>query len=74
VSSSISSESFHKLILRESRLLLTRALGAGWADNSDPNCTRNDTKYGSDPDCFSKVVNEAKSWAADAGLPFLLTE
>ena len=58
------------------RLLLTRAprAHAGWADNSDPNCTRNDTKYGNDPDCFSKVVNEAKSWAADAGLPFLLTE
>ena len=42
--------------------------------NSDPNCTRNDSKYGQDPDCFSKVVNDARSWAANAGLPFLLTE
>ena len=42
--------------------------------NSDPNCTRNDTAYGADPDCFSKVVLAARSWAEEAGLPFLLTE
>ena len=42
--------------------------------NSDPNCTRNDTMYGTDPDCFSKVILAARRWAAAAGLPFLITE
>ena len=45
---------------------------------SDPNCTSNKTAVngisGDDPDCFAKVLNKAQSFAAEAGLPFLITE
>jgi xylan 1,4-beta-xylosidase len=47
---------------------------------SDPNCTSaepNDQHNGisgADPDCFSKVLNKARSFASEAGLPFLITE
>ena len=45
---------------------------------SDPNCTKPGVGMngisGDDPDCFAKVLKTAHSFAAEAGLPFLITE
>ena len=45
---------------------------------SDPNCTAAKDEHNgissSDPDCFAKVLNQARSFANEAGLPFLITE
>lgn len=45
---------------------------------SDPNCTKPGVGMngisGDDPDCFAAVLNKARSFAAAADLPFLITE
>lgn len=44
---------------------------------SDPNCTSanaSESPLAMDPDCFAKVLLKARSFANEAGLPFLITE
>ena len=72
--SSQQTQNVHDLISDTARLGIPLDFISTHFYNSDPNCTSNETRWGRDRDCFSRVVLEAQSWAADAGLPFLLTE